>query len=257
VRRALAAGLLALVVGAAAGAQSVRSSGVGTAPLPGAPGVPPRAAALEAALANAVERVAAELAGGAEGKAAEAALREALGPNPGRFALSYRSVSEIERARAQAPGREIAVTIEAQVDRTRVEGALRRAGLLAEQAAPPRADGAHRIVVEPLPSWPALTALRRRLEELGAEIQSGSSPSGPCWRSRGGAAPRASSPSSSPLRPPGSRSNAPAIATGRPPSVSRASRRKAATRRRRLTPPRRKGNWIRPLRRFQARSSAG
>jgi len=171
VRRALAAGLLALVVSAAAGAQSVRSSGVGTAPLPGAPGVPPRAAALEAALANAVERVAAELAGGAEGKAAEAALREALGPNPGRFALSYRSVSEIERARAQAPGREIAVTIEAQVDRTRVEGALRRAGLLAEQAAPPRADGAHRIVVEPLPSWPALTALRRRLEELGAEVQ--------------------------------------------------------------------------------------
>ena len=167
-RGALAAGLLALLLAAGAGAQPVRSEGVGTAPLPGAAGTSPRALALEAALSNAVERVAARLAGDATGPAAEAALREALGPNPGRFALSYRSVSEIERARAEASGREIAVTIEAQVDRTRVADALRRAGLLAAQAAPPPADAARRIVVEPLPGWPELAALRRRLIELGA-----------------------------------------------------------------------------------------
>lgn len=171
-RRALAAGLLlALLLGAGAGAERVRATGVGTAPLPGAAGAAPRAAALEAALADAVERVAAELAGGAETPAAAAAIREALGPNPGRFALGYRSVSEIERTRAQGSGREIAVTIEAQVERARVADALRRAGLLAEQAAPARAGGAHRIWVEPLPSWPALSALRRRLAELGARVQ--------------------------------------------------------------------------------------
>lgn len=166
--RAIAAGLLALAVAAAAGAQPVRSVGTGTAPLPGAPGSAPRAAALEAALADAVLRVAAGLAGDANDPAAEAALREALGPNPGRFALSYRSVSEVERAGAHASGREIAVTIEAQVDRMRVEAALRRAGLLAAQAAPPTADSPRRIVVEPLPAWPALAAVRRRLVELGA-----------------------------------------------------------------------------------------
>ena len=167
-RRALAAGLFVLLVCAGAGAQPVPSEGVGTAPLPGAPGSSPRAVALEAALSNAVERVAAGLAGDAKDPAAEAALLEALGPNPGRFALRYRSVSEIERARAEASGREIAVTIEAQVDRTRVADALRRAGLLAAQAAPPPSDTARRIVVEPLPRWTELAALRRRLVELGA-----------------------------------------------------------------------------------------
>jgi len=167
VRRALAVFSLALALAAGAQAESVRSEGLGTAPLPGAPGSAPRALALQAALANAVERVAAGLVGDARGPAAEAALREALGPDPARFALSYRGLSEIERTRAEAPGREIAVTIEAQVDRTRVAEALRRAGLLAAQAeAPPSLRP--RIVVEPLPSWPALGALRRRLVELGA-----------------------------------------------------------------------------------------
>jgi hypothetical protein len=167
VRRALAACAVALVLAAGARAESVRSEGVGSAPLPGAPGAAPRAAALEAALADAVQRVAAGLVGEARSPAAEAALREALGPDPGRFALSYRGLSEIERTRAEAPGREIAVTIEAQVDRTRVAEALRRAGLLAVQAVPPT-TATPRIVVEPLPSWPALGALRRRLVELGA-----------------------------------------------------------------------------------------
>jgi hypothetical protein len=169
VRGALA--LLALALGLAGGAaaEAVRSEGVGTAPLPGAPGgPPPRAAALEAALGDAALRVAASLAGEAKDPAAAAALREALGPNPGRFAVGYRSVSEVERSRAQAAGREIAITVEAQIDRTRVEAALRRAGLLAAQAALPPPNAALRIVVEPLPSWPALSALRRRLVELGA-----------------------------------------------------------------------------------------
>jgi hypothetical protein len=169
VRGALAACALALALAAGASAQSVRSEGQGTAPLPGAPGAAsPRNVALEAALADAVEKVAAGLVGGTPGPAATAALREALGPNPGRFAQGYRGVSERERVRTEGPGRELAVTIEAQVDRTRVAEALRRAGLLAEQATAPAADAARRIVIEPLPSWPALAALRRRLIELGA-----------------------------------------------------------------------------------------
>jgi hypothetical protein len=169
VRRALAALALALGLAGGAAAEAVRSEGVGAAPLPGAPGAPsPRAAALEAALADAALRVAASLAGQANAPDAASALREALGPNPGRFAIGYRSVSEVERRRAEAPGREIAVTVEAQIDRSRVEAALRRAGLLAVQAAAPPADAALRIVVEPLPSWSALSALRRRLVELGA-----------------------------------------------------------------------------------------
>jgi hypothetical protein len=169
VRRTLAAFAIALAWAGAGAAETVRSEGTGAAALPGAPGAPPpRQAALDAALADAVRNVAATLAGAGEDPAAAAALREALGPNPARFAVGYRSVSEIERRRAEAAGREIAITVEAQVDRTRVEGALRRAGLLAAQSAPlPAADGA-RLVVEPLPSWPALAALRRRLVELGA-----------------------------------------------------------------------------------------
>jgi hypothetical protein len=168
VRRALVAAALALLLAAGAAAESVWSDGLGTAPLPGAAGASPRAAALDAALADAVERVAAGLVGGASGPAASAALREALGPKPSRFAQSYRGLSQVERARSDARGRELVVSVEAQVDRARVAEALRRAGLMASQRTPPPPDAAPRIVVEPLPSWPALSALRRRLVELGA-----------------------------------------------------------------------------------------
>jgi hypothetical protein len=61
------------------------------------------------------------------------------------------------------------VTIEAQVDRARLADALRRAGLLPERAAPAPPGGVQRIVLEPVPTWPALTTLRRRLVELGAQ----------------------------------------------------------------------------------------
>jgi hypothetical protein len=168
VRRALVASALALLLAAGAAAESVWSDGLGTAPLPGAAGTSPRAAALDAALADAVERVAAGLVGGGSGPAASTALRAALGPKPSRFAQSYRGLSQVERVRSEGPGRELVVSVEAQVDRTRIAEALRRAGLLAAQATPPPSDAALRIVVEPLPSWPALSALRRRLVELGA-----------------------------------------------------------------------------------------
>jgi hypothetical protein len=150
-----------------AGAQPLRSEGVGSAPLPAAPGVSARSVALEAALANAVEQAAAELARGVASAPGEPALREAIGPSPGRFVLSYRKVSEVERTRATGSGREIAVTVEAQVDRGRIADALRRAGLLAA-AAPPAGATSTRLVVEPVPGWPSLAALRRRLVELGA-----------------------------------------------------------------------------------------
>jgi hypothetical protein len=158
----------ALALGGASRAEPVRSEGRGSAPLPGAAGSSPRRVALAAALSDAVERVACALVGGAPSPAAEAALRDALGPDPGRFALSYRSLSEVERTRTDAPGREVVVSIEAQVERARVGDALRRAGLLAAQAAGPPPDAARRVVIEPVPSWPTLEAFRRRLLALGA-----------------------------------------------------------------------------------------
>lgn len=168
-RSALLALLAALALPPGAAAEAVRSEGLGTAPLPGRPGVSPRAAALEAALVDAVLDVAQALVGPTTGPAAESALREALGPAPARFALTYRTVSEREQARPDGVGRELAVTIEAQVDRTRLADALRRAGLLPERAAPAPPGGVQRIVLEPAPTWPALTTLRRRLVELGAQ----------------------------------------------------------------------------------------
>jgi hypothetical protein len=168
VRRALALAALLLGIAAGAAAEAVRSEGVGSAPIPGAPGVAPRSLALDAALANAVERVAAELLRGGARPPRERELREALAPNPGRFALSYRSVSETERPRATGSGREVAVTIEAQVDRTRLADVLRRAGLLASASASEGAAPLLRIVIEPAPAWPSLAALRRRLVQLGA-----------------------------------------------------------------------------------------
>ncbi len=167
-RHALPALFVAIALAAAAHAETVRSEGVGTAPLPGAAGAAPRSAALAAALEDAVQRVAAGLAGSAPSPAAAAALREALGPDPARFAVSYRGLSEVERNRPDASGRELAVSVEAVVDRGLVAEALRRAGLLAAQAEVPPADAARRIVLEPVPSWRALIALRQRLVELGA-----------------------------------------------------------------------------------------
>lgn len=169
--RVVGLGLLAavaLTLAAAAHAERVAAQGVGTAALPGTPGRSPRSEALDAALANAVEQVAFGLVGGASDPAAARAVRDALGAKPGRFAQGYRSLSEQERAGAEGAGAQIEVRIEAQVDRERVADALREAGLLAVQAAPPPPDAARRIVVEPVPSWTALEAVRRRLVELGA-----------------------------------------------------------------------------------------
>ena len=176
VRVALRTLAVALALAPGASAEAVRSEGVGTAALPGSPGVSPRAAALEAALRDAVLEVARALVGSATSPTAEAALHEALGPDPTRFVLTYRSVSEREQAGRRdgaaaagtnGPGQEVTVTVEAQVDRARVAGALRGAGLLAERARAP--EDAQRLVLEPIPSWTALTMLRRRLVELGAQ----------------------------------------------------------------------------------------
>lgn len=161
--------LAALTLAPNASAEAVRSEGVGAVVLAGSLSGAARAAALEAALEDAVHKVAETLVGRSTGPAAEAALRDALDPDPARFVLTYRTLSEREQARPKGSGRELAVTIEAQVDRTRLVDALRRAGLLAERAAPTPPDGAQRLVLEPVPPWPSLTALRRRLVELGAQ----------------------------------------------------------------------------------------
>lgn len=170
-RRALApwlAGLLlALPAAPPAHAETVAVEGVGRAPVTGHTRVAPRAAALDAALRDAVEKVATELAGSGPGPGAEAALDDALGANPARFATSYRTRSE--REVRGASGAELVVTVDAQVDRAQVAAALRRAGLLPDASRTTAAEGGlGRIVIEPVPPWPALTALRRRFVELGA-----------------------------------------------------------------------------------------
>jgi hypothetical protein len=147
-------------------AEIVRSVGEGSARLSGEAASAPRAAALEAALADAVRAVAERLAGRASGPAAEQALLSALGPDPARFAQSYRERDSSERPGPE--GRELVVRVEAQVDASAVAAALGRAGLLAERPAPARSGAGARLVVEPLPPWPLLGAVEKRLAELGA-----------------------------------------------------------------------------------------
>ena len=161
---ALAAG--ALLASSSARAEIVRAEGEGSALIPGAAAASPRAAALKAALADAVWVVAERLAGRASGPAAEEALAAALGPDPARLAQSYRELGQSERPGPE--GRELIVRVEARVDAGSVAEALRRAGLLAERASPPPAGAGARLVVEPLPPWPLLSAVRKRLVELGA-----------------------------------------------------------------------------------------
>jgi hypothetical protein len=157
-----------VALGASAHAETVAAEGVGRAPLTGADRVAPRAAALEAALRAAVRSVAADLAGTSADPSGEAALDEALGKAPARFATSYRKRAEQE-AKGAGGRPELVVTVDARVDRAGVAAALRRAGLLPEAAPAPFAEAQlERIVIEPVPPWPALTALRRRFVELGA-----------------------------------------------------------------------------------------
>jgi len=156
--------LLAWLAAAPARGELVRAEGEGSAPIAGA--APPRALALEAALADAVRSVAERLAGRPSGPAAERALLDALGPDPGRFAQSFRERESSERPGPE--GRQLVVRVEAQVDAGAVATALRRAGLLAARTTPARAGSGARLVVEPLPAWPLLAAVERRLVELGA-----------------------------------------------------------------------------------------
>jgi hypothetical protein len=156
-----------LLASAPADGEVVRSQGEGSAPITGAAAPSPREAALQAALADAVQGVAVRLAGRASSPAAEQALRDALGPDPARFAQGFR---ELERSERPGPeGRELVVRVEARVDASAVREALRAAGLLAARAAPSAtAGGGARLVIEPLPAWPLLAAVEKRLVELGA-----------------------------------------------------------------------------------------
>jgi hypothetical protein len=153
-----------LLFAAPAGAESVRAEGEGSAPLVGT--ASPRDAAREAALADAVRSVAEGLAGRATGPRAEQALLEALGPNPARFAQSYRELGQFERP--GPAGRELVVRVEARIETNAVAAALSRAGLLAASASAPSAGAGSRLVIEPLPAWPLLHAVQKRLAELGA-----------------------------------------------------------------------------------------
>lgn len=176
--RALALGvLLALVASAPASAQERRLQVEAAVPAGGraAAGASPRRAAIEAAIAEAVGRVARELLGerllsAAPGEGARA-LAATLGDDPLRFTERYRVVEDLgERPAPAAPGvedpREYAVRVEVGVDVGRVAARLRELGHDLEAAGGGSAT-AFPVVLRPLPSWVAYEALRRHLLDAG------------------------------------------------------------------------------------------
>ena len=192
--------------------------------------------------------------GGPPAPGAEQALLEALGPNPARFAQSYRELGQFERPGPE--GREVVVRVEARIETNAVAAALGRAGLLAASASAPSAGAGSRLVIEPLPAWPLLHAVQKRLSELGARRVTPERGSARRRRARAR------------CRPLGRLARAGAARFAAPRGFgdpARRARRRArdstrsgcAGAARRLTRKRRKGNWVRSLGRLQARSSAG
>ena len=166
----VAVGLAMLGAGPAA-AELVRVDAVGVAPA----GPEARQAALEAGVREAVLLVASELAreGGAS-VSDRSGLERALGSDLRSYAVQYQ-LSEDRGERpaqlVQEPGvtREYAVVVEAQVERSRVQEALRRAGLLGA----PAPGGVHSLwlTVEGVQGWPTWERLRRALAARGGAVR--------------------------------------------------------------------------------------
>lgn len=171
--------LLAWAGGARAGEQVVRVETVGAVPSGAqAPsGVPIRQAALEEALTEAVARVARDLVAAGPAPKGGAATQEPteaddwlslLGGSADDYALGYRVLED----RGERPAllvrdpkakTEYEVLVEVHVDADRVAQRLRAVGLL---AAPSSGGQSHELtlVLEPLPSWHAIVAIRQALE---------------------------------------------------------------------------------------------
>ena len=172
-RRALGLALLMLLVASPAPAEVRRLEVVGVVPA-GADarrGAPPRQAALGAALAQGVERVARGLL--SEEAAADPSLDlgRLLGGKPREFTVGYKVLEDRGERRAllladPEISTEYVLLVEVFVDVTRIESALEAVGLL--HPAPVKGAGREIwVVVEDLPSYRAYLALRKHLIEQG------------------------------------------------------------------------------------------
>jgi hypothetical protein len=173
VRRGLWLALLMLVVAPPALAEVRRLEVVGVVPA-GAdaqPGVPVRQAALEAALAEGVARVARQRLSPEAAADPELDLGKLLGGNPREFTVGYRVLEDRGERRAllvvdPEVATEYVLRVEVDVDVSRIEAALDAAGLpIARPAEGPSRE--LRVVVEDLPSYRAYAALRRHLMQAG------------------------------------------------------------------------------------------
>jgi hypothetical protein len=176
VRRTLGLALWTLLLATPSLAEVRRLEVVGVVPA-GAdaqPGVPARQAALAAALAQGVERVARSLLPEEAAADPDFDLGGLLGGKPRDFTVGYKVLEDRGERRAllladPEISTEYVLLVEVFVDVARVENALDAAGL--RLAAPlPGAQREVRLVVETGVSYAAYQALRRHLLERGGAI---------------------------------------------------------------------------------------
>ena len=131
------------------------------------PGVPARQAALAAALAQGVDRVARSLLSEEAAADPDLELGRLLGGKPRDFTVGYKVLEDRGERRAllladPEVSTEYVLLVEVFVDVSLLEGALSAAGLpLREPAAGARHE--LRVIVDQLPSYRAYQALRRHL----------------------------------------------------------------------------------------------
>lgn len=176
--RAIAIALaFATLVAGAARAELVRVESVGSVPLAAGAsrGATARQAALEAGVREAVERAALDLASQAGASAAQDSVRAALGSDLLVYASQFRILEDRgERAplleQSPAAQREYVVTVETQVDRSRLRSRLQQAGLL---GAPAQAGTrrALRIAFEGVDSYPLWKRIERALGARGGAVR--------------------------------------------------------------------------------------
>ncbi len=164
---------LALVLGGDGRAEVRPVEAVGVVPLDAdTPSrVPPRDAALQRALEDAVHRVALDELPDFDPETGEEVLAAALGGDPSEFATRYR----IREDRGERPAlftddpeveSEYVVVVEVHVDVERVRERLAQAGLLVMPSGDKRRYRV-RVVIEEVETYAAYMAVRTLLDELG------------------------------------------------------------------------------------------
>jgi hypothetical protein len=162
-----------VLAAAPAGAERVEVEAVGVAPA----GAGARQAAIEAGVREAMRRVAGDLAREAGAPEPEPeALRAAIGPDPFRFAASYRLTEDRGEQPARLIGdpgveREHVVLLAVQVDRDRLAGRLQEAGLLGAARRDPGGARTLVVTVDGLPSYVAWKRVARALAARGAAVR--------------------------------------------------------------------------------------